>query len=91
MLEYSCIFLWLCGKDSKPCAAVHWNEVKRMSASEGWIAWFLRFTAKSRPEKALKIKEVLENYHKFEEVHIMEVGPSMGVYTSEGAVLVAVI
>ena len=43
------------------------------------------------PEKALKIKEVLENYHKFEEVHIMEVGPSMGVYTSEGAVLVAVI
>ena len=43
------------------------------------------------PEKALKIKEVLENHHKFEEVHIMEVGPSMGVYTSEGAVLVAVI
>lgn len=43
------------------------------------------------PEKALKIKEVLENYHKFEEVHIMEVGPSMGVYTSEGAVLVSVI
>ena len=38
-----------------------------------------------------EIKEVLENYHKFEEVHIMEVGPSMGVYTSEGAVLVAVI
>ena len=43
------------------------------------------------PEKALKIKEVLENHHKFEEVHIMEVGPSMGVYTSEGAVLVSVI
>ena len=42
-------------------------------------------------EKALKIKNVLENYHNFEEIHIMEVGPSMGVYTSEGAVLVAVI
>ena len=33
----------------------------------------------------------LRNRRKFEEVHIMEVGPSMGVYTSEGAVLVAVI
>lgn len=42
-------------------------------------------------EKALKIKNVLENYHNFEEIHIMEVGPSMGVYTSEGAVLVAAI
>ena len=42
-------------------------------------------------EIIVKIKEVLENHHKFEEVHIMEVGPSMGVYTSEGAVLVAVI
>lgn len=43
------------------------------------------------PEKAMKIKEVLENYHDFKEVYVMEVGPSMGVYTSEGAVLVAVI
>lgn len=43
------------------------------------------------PEKAIKIKEILENYHNFKEVHVMEVGPSMGVYTSEGAVLVAVI
>lgn len=43
------------------------------------------------PERAMKIKEVLENYHNFKEVHVMEVGPSMGVYTSEGAVLVAVI
>ena len=41
--------------------------------------------------RAMKIKEVLEDYHNFEEVHVMEVGPSMGVYTSEGAVLVAVI
>ena len=38
-----------------------------------------------------KIKEALENYHNFEEIHIMEVGPSMGVYTSEGAVLAAII
>lgn len=43
------------------------------------------------PEKAIKIKEVLESYHNFKEVYIMEIGPSMGVYTSEGAVLVAVI
>lgn len=43
------------------------------------------------PERAMKIKEVLENYHDFKEVYVMEVGPSMGVYTSEGAVLVAVI
>ncbi len=43
------------------------------------------------PEKAMKIKEVLEKYHDFKEVYVMEVGPSMGVYTSEGAVLAAVI
>lgn len=43
------------------------------------------------PEKAMKIKEILESYHNFKEVYLMEVGPSMGVYTSEGAVLVAVI
>lgn len=43
------------------------------------------------PEKALKIKETLKSIHNFEEIHIMEVGPSMGVYTSEGAVLVAVL
>ncbi|SFJ01480.1 EDD domain protein, DegV family [Terrisporobacter glycolicus] len=43
------------------------------------------------PERAMKVKEVLENYHNFKEVYVMEIGPSMGVYTSEGAVLVAVI
>lgn len=42
-------------------------------------------------EKAMKIKEILEDYNNFEEIHVMEVGPSMGVYTSEGAILVAVI
>lgn len=43
------------------------------------------------PEKALKVKEVLESTHNFEEVHIMEVGPSMGVYTAEGAILAVVL
>ncbi|MCC3864549.1 DegV family protein [Terrisporobacter petrolearius] len=43
------------------------------------------------PERAMKVKEVLENYHDFKEVYVTEIGPSMGVYTSEGAVLVAVI
>lgn len=43
------------------------------------------------PERAMKVKEVLENYHDFKEVYVMEIGPSMGVYTSEGAVLVVVI
>ena len=43
------------------------------------------------PERAMKVKEVLENHHDFKEVYVMEIGPSMGVYTSEGAVLVAVI
>ena len=40
-------------------------------------------------EKALRVKEVLCEHHKFHEVHIMEVGPSMGTYTSEGAIVVA--
>lgn len=43
------------------------------------------------PERAMKVKEALESYHEFKEVYVMEIGPSMGVYTSEGAVLVAVI
>lgn len=43
------------------------------------------------PQRAMKVKEVLENCHDFKEVFVMEIGPSMGVYTSEGAVLVAVI
>ncbi|MEG0050847.1 MAG: DegV family protein [Terrisporobacter sp.] len=43
------------------------------------------------PEKALKVKEILEQTYNFEEIHIMEVGPSMGVYTAEGAILAAVL
>lgn len=42
-------------------------------------------------EKALKVKEVLELEYNFEEIHIIEVGPSMGVYTAEGAILTAVL
>ncbi len=43
------------------------------------------------PEKAMKIKEILQDVYDFEEVYIMEIGPSMGVYTAEGAILVATI
>ena len=42
-------------------------------------------------EKALKVKAVLELKYNFEEIHIIEVGPSMGVYTAEGAILTAVL
>lgn len=40
-------------------------------------------------EKALKIKEVLESEYDFEEILVIEVGPAMGTYTSEGAILIA--
>lgn len=42
-------------------------------------------------EKALKVKEVLESEYDFNESHVMEVGPSMGTYTSEGAILIAIL
>ena len=43
------------------------------------------------PEKAHKLLSILEKTHKFDEVYISEVGPVMGTYTSEGAVLGAVL
>ena len=43
------------------------------------------------PEKAHKLLSIIENTHKFDEVYISEVGPVMGTYTSEGAVLGAVL
>ena len=43
------------------------------------------------PEKAHKLLSIIEKTHKFDEVYISEVGPVMGTYTSEGAVLGAVI
>ena len=42
------------------------------------------------PEKAHKLLSIIEKTHKFDEVYISEVGPVMGTYTSEGAVLGAV-
>ena len=43
------------------------------------------------PEKAPKLLSIIEKTHKFDEVYISEVGPVMGTYTSEGAVLGAVL
>ena len=43
------------------------------------------------PEKAHKLLSIIEKTHKFDEVYISEVGPVMGTYTSEGAVLGAVL
>ena len=43
------------------------------------------------PEKAYKLLSIIEKTHKFDEVYISEVGPVMGTYTSEGAVLAAVL
>ena len=43
------------------------------------------------PEKAHKLLSIIEKTHKFDEVYISEVGPVMGTYTSQGAVLAAVL
>lgn len=43
------------------------------------------------PEKALKVRAMMEEKHQFEDVVISEVGSVMGTYTSEGAILVAVL
>ncbi|MGL5330783.1 MAG: DegV family protein [Peptostreptococcaceae bacterium] len=42
-------------------------------------------------EKAMKIKETLEGKYNFKQSLISEIGPVMGVYTSEGAILVTVL
>ena len=42
-------------------------------------------------EKAEKLLSTIEKTHQFDEVYISEVGPVMGTYTSEGAVLGAVL
>lgn len=42
-------------------------------------------------EKAEKVKEIILKEHSFDEVIISEIGSVMGVYTSEGAILVSVI
>lgn len=43
------------------------------------------------PEKADKLLSIIEKTHHFNEVYISEVGPVMGTYTAEGAVLGAVL
>lgn len=43
------------------------------------------------PEKADKIISIIEKTHKFDEIYISEVGPVMGTYTAQGAVLAAVL
>lgn len=43
------------------------------------------------PEKADKLLSIIEKTHKFDEVYISEVGPAMGTYTAQGAVLAAVL
>lgn len=40
------------------------------------------------PEKAIKVKETLENKYNFKESIVAEIGPVMGTYTAEGAILV---
>ena len=44
-----------------------------------------------KKKKAHKLLSIIEKTHKFDEVYISEVGPVMGTYTSEGAVLGAVL
>lgn len=43
------------------------------------------------PEKADKIKQFLEENSEFKEILIAEIGPIMGTFTSEGAILVSVL
>ena len=43
------------------------------------------------PTKAEKVKDMLTSEYNFKEVIISEVGPAMGTYTAEGAILVSVL
>ena len=43
------------------------------------------------PEKADKIKAIIEENSKFKEILIASIGPIMGTFTSEGAILVSVL
>ncbi|MEG1312506.1 MAG: DegV family protein [Romboutsia sp.] len=42
-------------------------------------------------EKALKVKELIQENHKFKDIIISEVGSVMGTYTAEGAILVSIL
>ena len=43
------------------------------------------------PEKADKIKDIIKENSKFKEILIASIGPIMGTFTSEGAILVSVL
>lgn len=43
------------------------------------------------PEKALKVREMLEKENQFKKVMISEVGPVMGTYSAKGAILVSIL
>lgn len=43
------------------------------------------------PDKAEKIKKYIEDNYSFEEILISSIGPIMGTFTSEGAILVSVV
>lgn len=43
------------------------------------------------PEKAIKVKSLIEENHTFKDVIISEVGSVMGTYTSKGAILVSIL
>ncbi len=43
------------------------------------------------PEKAIKVKDLIEENHTFKDVIISEVGSVMGTYTSKGAILVSIL
>lgn len=42
-------------------------------------------------DKALKVKELIQENHKFKDVVISEVGSVMGTYTAQGAILVSIL
>ncbi len=43
------------------------------------------------PEKAEKIKKFIEDHYNFEKTFIANIGPIMGTFTAEGAILIAVL
>lgn len=72
------------------------NSIKKVVAKIGDIAKEKNCTSLTIAhanclEKAEKAKEMILKNHDFEEVNICEIGPVMGVYTAEGAILISVI
>lgn len=72
------------------------NSIKKVanyitSNVEGTDGKILCLVHANCPEKADKLRSIIEKTHKFDEVYISEVGPVMGTYTAQGAVLAAVL